>query len=503
MKFKRGSGLLHHITSLPSRFGIGDLGPAAFEFVDTLAEAGQKYWQILPLGQTGYGNSPYACYSAFAGNIYLISPESLAARGFLSDEELSDPPEFPEDAVEFGSAVEFKQRSLQQAFENFRSTDDETVAAEFHAFCDGNNWWLEDYAFFQAYREANEFRVWNEWDEDIKLREPSAMTKAKEELDEEMFAQKFYQFAFFDQWSKLHEYANEKGISIIGDVPIYVAFDSADVWCNQNLFKLDEDGLPKVVAGVPPDYFSKTGQLWGNPIYDWDEMRGDGFRWWTERIRFNLKMFDIVRVDHFIGFGRAWEVPGADKTAENGEWVEVPGGELFASLQNSLGEMPLIAEDLGEMTPAVERLRDNNKIPGMRILQFAFGGDAGNLHLPHNYDKSSVVYTGTHDNDTTVGWFKNIKKKKRGQPPNAAYTHCLEYLRTSGKEINWEMIREALASVAAIAVIPTQDVIGLDNKARMNLPASTGTNWAWRMKPDALSEKMIERLRELAAFYAR
>ncbi len=503
MKFKRGSGLLHHITSLPSQFGIGDLGPAAFEFVDKLAEAGQKYWQILPLGQTGYGNSPYGCFSAFAGNVYLISPESLKESGFLSDEDLSDKPEFPADTVDFGSAIDYKKKILWSAFEKFKNTDNEDIAAEFHTFCDENYWWIEDYAFFQAYRDANDFKGWHEWDEAIRSRETEAMANAKAELDEQIFAQKFYQFAFFRQWKKLHTYAKEKGISIIGDVPIYVAFDSADVWCNRSLFKLNEDGKPTVVAGVPPDYFSSTGQLWGNPIYDWDTMRSNGFHWWTERIRFNLKMFDIVRIDHFIGLGRAWEVPGEDKTAENGEWVDVPGEELFAALKNSLGEMALIAEDLGEMTFNLERLRDDNQIPGMRILQFAFGGDAGNLHLPHNYDQSSVAYTGTHDNDTVVGWFKNIKKKKRGQPPNAAYTHCTEYLRTDGKEINWDMIREVFASVADIAIIPTQDVLGLDNKARMNLPASMGSNWAWRMKPDALNEKLLERLRNLSAFYSR
>jgi 4-alpha-glucanotransferase len=503
MNFKRGAGILHHVTSLPSRFGIGDLGPAAYEFVETLAAAGQKYWQILPLGQTGYGNSPYGCFSAFAGNIYLISPEKLVEDGFLNGEDIADVPEFPANKVDYGGAIGFKNGLLIKAFERFRSTDDEDVAAGFHSFCDANNWWLEDYAFFQAYREANDFKNWHEWDVSVKDRESDAMAEARTNLDDAIFAQKFYQFAFFAQWEKLHSFANEKGIAVIGDISIYVAFDSADVWCNRDLFKLEPDGKPKFVAGVPPDYFSKTGQLWGNPTYDWELMRENGFHWWTERIRFNLKLFDIARIDHFIGFGRAWEVPGTEETAVNGEWVEIPGRELFTALYDDLGEIPLIAEDLGEMTPEIERLRDEFGIPGMRVLQFAFGGDAGNIHLPHNYRRELVVYTGTHDNDTTAGWVKNLKKKKRGGPPNPAFTHALEYLRSDGKNLTWDMIRAAYSSVANIAIIPTQDILGLDNRSRMNLPASTGDNWSWRMEPDALTDRMRTKLRELAEFYAR
>lgn len=503
MNFERGAGILHHITSLPSRFGIGDLGPAAYKFVETLAAAGQKYWQILPLGQTGYGNSPYGCFSAFAGNVHLISPELLRDDGFLVDGNIADVPEFPPDKVDFGGAIGFKKILLTKAFERFRSTDDENVAAEFHAFCDANNWWLEDYAFFQAYREANDFKNWQEWDAPIKDREAVAMADAKANLDDAIFAQKFYQFVFFRQWEKLRRFATEKGIAVIGDIPIYVAFDSADVWCNRDLFKLESDGRPKFVAGVPPDYFSKTGQLWGNPTYDWERMRADGFHWWTERIRFNLSLFDIARIDHFIGFGRAWEVPGNEETAVNGEWVEIPGHELFMTLRRSLGDIALIAEDLGEMTPEIERLRDEFGIPGMRVLQFAFGGDAGNIHLPHNYRRELVVYTGTHDNDTTAGWAKNIKKKKRGGPPDPAFAHAMEYLRSDGRNLTWDMIRAAFASVANIAIIPTQDILGLDNRSRMNLPASSGDNWSWRMKPDALNEKIVSKLREASEFYNR
>lgn len=503
MKLQRGAGLLHHITSLPSRFGIGDLGPEAYAFADLLAAAGQKYWQILPLGQTGYGNSPYGCFSAFAGNVWMISPEKLAESGFLSEDELEDVPEFPADRVDFGGTIEWKRGKLRAAFENFRNTTDEDVAADFHRFCDENAWWLEDYAFYQAYRDANGYAAWFEWDDAVKDREPIAIESEKAALDDDMFAQKFYQFAFFSQWNELKAHINELGIAVIGDVPIYVAHDSCDVWANRRLFKLNEDGTAAFVSGVPPDHFSKTGQLWGNPIFDWDTMRGDGFHWWTERVRSNLQLFDILRIDHFIGFARAWEVPGDEKTAKNGEWRDVPGKELFAALRRGLGEMPLLAEDLGEVTAEVEQLRDEYEISGMRVLQFAFGGDAYNTHLPHNYISRSVVYTGTHDNDTAIGWFKLRKRKKRGQPHEWTYLHCMEYLRSDGKRFNWDMIRAAYASVSDIAIIPTQDVLGLDNRSRMNRPASAGDNWSWRMKPDALKSAAVDELKKLAEFYAR
>ena len=347
-------------------------------------------------------------------------------------------------------------------------------------------------------RSANAGTSWLEWDEPLKLREPGALERAKRELDDEVFAQKFYQFTFFRQWFALKAYANSKGILIIGDIPIYVALDSSDVWCGQDQFKLNADGSPAVVAGVPPDYFSKTGQLWGNPIYNWEKMRAEGFGWWVGRLRFNLSMFDIARFDHFIGFTHAWEVPGGDKTAENGEWVPVPGYDLFSTFRHAIGDLPLLAEDLGELTPEVENLRDSFGLPGMRILQFAFGGDAKNLHLPHNYVQNSVVYTGTHDNDPVVGWFKAKKKKA-----DLALEHCSKYMRIDPKEIHWEFIRTALGSVADIAIIPMQDVLGLDNKARMNVPATTDGNWSWRYTDGDMTEVIAMRLAELNELYGR
>ena len=501
MKFPRASGILLHITSLPSAFGIGDFGPKAFEFVDILVKAKQKYWQILPLGQTGYGNSPYQCYSAHAGNIYLISLEKLVDDGFLQAADLEGFVQSAADKVDFETSVGFKLPLLKKAFDAFRQTSDEQVIAEFHSFCDTNGYWLEDYVLFQALRSANDDEPWLEWDDPLKLRNPEALEKAKHELKDEIFAQKFYQFAFFRQWFALKAYANNKGISIIGDIPIYVALDSSDVWCGQDQFKLNEDGSPSVVAGVPPDYFSKTGQLWGNPIYDWEKMRAVGFGWWTSRLRFNLSLFDIARLDHFIGFTRAWEVPGKDKTAEHGQWVSVPGHDLFSTLRYAHGDLSLLAEDLGDLTLEVENLRDSFGLPGMRILQFAFGGDARNLHLPHNYVQNSVVYTGTHDNDTVVGWLKAKKKVKNDA--DTSVEHCSKYMRIDAKEIHWEFIRTVLASVADIAIIPMQDVLGLDNKARMNVPATTDGNWSWRYTDGDLTDAIASRLAELNELYAR
>jgi 4-alpha-glucanotransferase len=440
MNFPRASGILLHPTSLPGKFGIGDFGLEAYKFVDFLVKAGQTYWQILPLNPTGYGDSPYQSFSAFAGNTLLISPEKIVEDGFVTEKEINKKPVFPVERIDFGKVFNWKTALLKRAFERFRQTDDEKIAARFHDFCRYNSFWLEDYAMFQAIRSANDQKSWQEWDEPLKLREPEALEKAGRELDDEIFRQKFYQFTFFEQWSELKKYANEKGVKIVGDVPIFVALDSADVWRNPSQFKLNEDGSPTVVSGVPPDYFSKTGQRWGNPIYDWERMKADNFRWWIERIKFNLQMFDVVRIDHFRGFEACWEIPGVDKTAENGRWVQAPGEELFTALRNALGALPFMAEDLGVITPEVERLRDSFEFAGMRILLFAFGGDPGNSYLPHNTIKNAVVYTGNHDNDTVVGWFKSAGKNER--------EFCLKYLDSTGKEIHWDFIRAAFASVA-------------------------------------------------------
>jgi 4-alpha-glucanotransferase len=502
----RASGILLHPTSLPSNYGIGDLGAEAFEFVDFLSQARQTYWQVLPLGQTGYGDSPYQCFSAFAGNIYLISPAKLLDDGFLSDEDLRDAPEFGEGKVDFGRMIDFKLPLLKKAFENFRQTTDEDLAEKFRRFCQFNAFWLEDYALFRAVKFSQDQKSWQDWDEDLKLRKPEALEKARRELDDEVFAQKFYQFAFFKQWEALKKYANDAGTRIVGDVPIFVALDSCDVWCNPTQFKLNEDGSPQTVAGVPPDYFSKTGQLWGNPIYNWENMRADGFSWWTARVRATLKMVDIVRVDHFRGFAASWEVPGGDETAERGEWVNVPGTELFQTLKYAIGDLPFWAEDLGVITPDVEELRDGFGFPGMRILQFGFGGDARNQDLPHNYIRNSVAFTGTHDNDTTQGWFNSQAGKGSGRDAEQIEKErrfCLDYLNSYGAEIHWDFIRAVWASVADTAIAPMQDLLGLGNEARMNLPGSTDGNWYWQCKPGDFSDEIAERLKILTELYGR
>jgi 4-alpha-glucanotransferase len=373
-------------------------------------------------------------------------------------------------------------------------------------FCRENAFWLEEYAMFRAIKFSQGQKSWQEWDEKLKLREPEALMKARQELDAEQFAEKFYQFAFFRQWNALKEHANENGIKIIGDIPIFVALDSADVWCNPLQFKLNEDGSPKVVAGVPPDYFSETGQLWGNPIYNWDKMRAEGFRWWCDRVRHTLKLFDIVRVDHFRGFAASWEVPGGDKTAECGEWVNVPGKDLFSTLKWVFGSLPILAEDLGVITPDVVELREMFGFPGMRILQFAWGGDAKNIDLPHNYVPNSCVYTGTHDNDTTVGWFNSVAGQGSGRDAEQIKKEqdfCLKYLRSDGTEIHWDFIREVLASVSNTAVIPMQDLLGLGGEARMNLPATTSGNWQWRCQEKDFSDKLARRLKDLVELYGR
>jgi 4-alpha-glucanotransferase len=506
MKFERASGILLHPTSLPSVYGVGDLGDEAYEFIDFLVKSGQTYWQVLPLGQTGYGDSPYQCFSAFAGNIYLISPAKLREDGFLSKEDLRSAPDFSEGKVNFGAMIDFKLPILKKAFENFRRSDNGEIADSFRLFCQFNAFWLEDYALFRAIKLAQDQKSWQEWDADLKLRKPAALEKARRDLDDEVFAQKFYQFAFFKQWDALKKYANEAGVRIVGDVPIFVALDSCDVWCSPSQFKLNEDGSPRVVAGVPPDYFSKTGQLWGNPIYNWDNMRGDGFAWWISRVRFTLKMVDIVRVDHFRGFAASWEVPGGDETAERGEWVNVPGMELFETLKHSIGDLPFWAEDLGVITPDVEELRDSFGFPGMRILQFAFGGDAKNLDLPHNYIQNSVAFTGTHDNDTTQGWFNSEAGKGSGRDAEQIEKErrfCLDYLDTDGAEIHWDFVRAVWGSVAQTAIAPMQDLLGLGNAARMNLPASTSGNWSWQAKRGDFSDEIAERLKRLTEIYGR
>ena len=506
MNFPRASGILLHPTSLPGDFGIGDLGDEAYRFVDFLADAKQTYWQVLPLGPTGYGDSPYQCFSAFAGNTHLISPQKLVEEGLLTEDEISQKPDFPAERIDFGAVYEWKHWILPKAYERFRMTTSVDLRGKFETFSQQNAAWLDDYALYRAAKAAQNQKAWYEWSEPLRLRHENALNQAREVLQTEILAQKFYQFLFSWQWTELKKYANEKNIKIVGDIPIFVALDSADVWCNPREFKLNEDGSPKVIAGVPPDYFSTTGQLWGNPIYNWERMQAEGFRWWIERVRSTLKTVDVVRVDHFRGFAAAWEVPGGDTTAENGRWVNVPGKELFKTLQNALGELPVMAEDLGVITPDVEELRDSFGFPGMRILQFAFGGDTANHDLPHNYIRNAVAYTGTHDNDTAVGWFNSqagAGSTRDDAQISREHDFCLEYLGCGAEEIHWNFIRAVWASTADTAMTPMQDLLGLGNEARMNLPASNAGNWQWRFRNDDLSDEIAARLRRLTEIYGR
>ncbi len=502
MKFPRSSGVLLHPTSLPGRFGIGDLGVEAFRFVDFLAAAGQTFWQIMPLGPTGYGDSPYSSFSAFAGNTLLVSPERLVEDGLLKASDLRDVPKLSTERVEYGKVIDYKRDLLEKAFSNFKTTDSKELRSDYEGFLGFASFWLGDYALFSALRDEHGGE-WHTWPRPLARRESAALQAASLALREQVEAHKFFQFVFFKQWLQLKKYCFERGVRVVGDMPIFVAHNSADVWARPALFKLKDDGSPSVVAGVPPDAFSETGQLWGNPIYDWDAMRADGFKWWVERVRETLKLVDVVRVDHFRGFAAFWEVPAEHETAERGRWTNAPGGELFKAMRDALGEPPIIAEDLGTITPDVHALRDEFGFPGMRVLQFAFGGDPRDTHLPHNYTSHTVAYTGTHDNDTTVGWYEERVAASADAQLKRELENCLKYLDTDGEEIHWDFIRAASASVAVISIAPLQDVLGLDSNARMNTPASTEGNWAWRFREGALTDKLRDRLRDLTKTYGR
>jgi 4-alpha-glucanotransferase len=491
---------------LPGPFGIGDLGPEAYAFADFLRDSDQSLWQVLPLGPTGYGDSPYACYSAFAGNTLLISPEQLFTEGLLLRAELPTPSLHANHQIDFSQVHALKDGLLRKAYEHYKRTTDTGLRSAFETFAQQSTDWLEDYALFRALKDAHDGRPWNQWEPSLVRRTPAALARSREQLRDEIEAHMFYQFLFFRQWFALKNYCHENGIQVVGDLPIFVAHDSADVWTNPEEFKLDKNGTPLVVAGVPPDYFSTTGQLWGNPLYNWDRMLEEGFSWWIERMRATLTVVDTVRVDHFRGFAACWEIPGGDQTAERGQWVEAPGRQLFTAIRKALGDLPLIAEDLGVITPDVVALREEFGFPGMRILQFGFGGDTKNIDLPHNYVTNVVAYTGTHDNDTTVGWFQSVAGEgstRTAKQIDRERKFCLNYLNSDGKEIHWDFIRAVWASVANSAIVPLQDVLGLGTEARMNLPNSTEGNWAWRYKSGELTEKIGSRLKDLTGWYGR
>lgn len=495
MSFPRSAGILLHPTSLPGGFGIGELGEVAYRFVDFLAESGQSLWQILPLGPTGYGDSPYACFSAFAGNPLLINLSWLCSEGDVDASDLSEAPDFPDNQVDFGPVISFKTAILQRAARKFRANADAARLEAFAQFCAENAAWLDDYALFMALKEAHGGGVWSTWEWELASREPQALAEWRERLDEAIYAQRYFQYQFFRQWEELKRYANSKDIKVVGDIPIFVAYDSADVWANPDLFFLDENRLPTVVAGVPPDYFSPTGQLWGNPLYRWDVMDQRGYAWWIARIRQTFRMVDVLRLDHFRGFAAYWEIPAGEPTAINGRWVTGPGAAIFEALKAAFGELPIIAEDLGHITEDVDEMRDRFAFPGMKVLQFAFATDAGNPYLPHGISANSVIYTGTHDNQTTMGWYWARE--------GTELDNLRRYLGPISESMNWALIRMAYRSVSDIAVVPLQDILGLGDEARMNTPGRLGGNWSWRFKLEDLLPVYKDKLRELALIYGR
>ena len=490
---KRSSGILLHPTSLPGKYGMGDLGPQAYKWVDRLAEAKQKHWQILPLGPTGYGDSPYQSFSAFAGNPYLISPELLIEYGLLrADIQV---PAFSTDKVDYGWVIPFKVKILKMAWGAFKTGKGEHLKEDFDTFCEKEAYWLEDYALFMALKEDNGGASWLDWSRELRHREPVAMKEAEKKLSDTINSNKFFQFLFFKQWLGLKQYANDKGISIIGDIPIFISSDSADLWSYPEGFLVDEDRRPTHIAGVPPDYFSVTGQLWGNPLYDWEEQKKDDYTWWKKRLKATLELVDYVRIDHFRGFEAYWKIPAGSETAEPGVWEKGPYNHFFDAIKKDFEELPIIAEDLGVITPEVDALREHCGFPGMKVLQFAFGGGVESRFLPHNYETNCVVYTGTHDNDTTKGFYDKATDYEKD--------FMRRYMGVSGDDISWDLIRLASMSVADLAVYPLQDILSLGSETRMNLPGALGGNWEWRFTEDQIHDFTLARLKDLTEMYGR
>lgn len=489
----RASGILLPISGIPSAYGIGTFSKEAYEFVDFLEEAGQTFWQILPLGPTGYGDSPYQSFSTFAGNPYYIDLEELIRQGVLTKEQCEECDwGGSEEYVDYEKIYQSRFKVLKIAFENSKIEEND----DFQDFVRKNSHWLLDYALYMAVKDFFGGVSWSEWDEDIRLRRSEAVSSYQKKLKEEILFYEYQQYLFSSQWMRLKKYANDKGIQIIGDIPIYVAFDSADAWANPELFQFDEDCMPTGVAGCPPDVFSVTGQLWGNPLYRWDYHKKTDYAWWTKRIEHCYKLYDVVRIDHFRGFDEYYNIPYGDPTAEFGTWEKGPGYDLFKVLKEKLGKMQVIAEDLGFLTPSVIKLVRRTGYPGMKVLQFAFDASGDSEYLPHNYTENTVVYTGTHDNDTTVGWFRSISRKDR--------SFAKRYLDfKSNRNVEWQFIRAALSSVSNMAIIPMQDYLGLGKEARINIPSTLGDNWKWRMKSGQASEELAKRIFEISRLYGR
>jgi 4-alpha-glucanotransferase len=488
--FSRASGVLLHPTSLPSRGGIGDFGPAAYRFADYLASARQGLWQVLPLGPLGYGNSPYSSTSAFAANPLLISLERLADHGWIDHAQanasfnvLSDTGE----SVDYKRIFARKMPLIFEAAHNFLRTAAPHARDRFDRFRQENSWWLDDFVLFDGLRSQMKLESWNRWPRELAHREPAELEKKRSELSEELETRSVVQFFFFEQWRALRSYCAQRAIRMVGDIAIFVNLDSADVWTHPDLFRLTPDLEPEVVAGVPPDFFSKTGQHWGNPLYRWDVMKAQGYAWWIDRLRWAARNFDYVRLDHFRGFSQFWEIPATEKTAENGRWVDGPKDDLFQHLREALGGLPFFAEDLGYITPDVHALRERLNIPGMAVLQFGFGDVGSHSHLPHKFTADKVVYTGTHDNDTILGWWESGATEEERR-------HARSYLGPAEDGVNWAMIRSAINSVASLCVVPLQDVLGLGSEARMNVPSKAEGNWGWRFHPEMLRTDLAEKL---------
>ena len=483
-----------HITSLPGPYGIGSFGKEAYKFVDFLEKAGQTYWQILPLGSTGYGDSPYQSFSAFDGNTDLIDLDQLVQLGYLKKKDFkncdfgSDP-----EVVDYEKVTRLKMDLLKKAFKRAHKK----VEKDLLTFKEENKHWIEDYALFMSIKEHNNLKPWKLWDEDIRLRQDKAMKKYQRKFKKDIEFWVFTQFVFFTQWKDLKNYANQKGIKIIGDIPVYVAEDSSDTWANNAIFYLDENNVPVEVAGCPPDAFSETGQLWGNPIYDWEVLEKQNFDWWVARIKANLKLYDIIRIDHFRGFESYWQIPYGSETAIDGKWIKGPGMKVFKAIKDALGDVDIIAEDLGYLTPEVHQLREDTGYPGMKVLQFAFDTREESDYLPHNYNKHCVVYTGTHDNDTVMGWLETSGQKEDVE-------HAINYLKLTKEEgYHWGFIRGAWSSTGELAIAQMQDFLALGNDARMNIPSTIGGNWIWRCKPDAITEKLTEEIYDITKLYGR